>query len=380
MINSFKPIIGTNKEDTNIFDVNTYTETSNIDLDYQILSYLNNLNEDYTSSVKTFYKSLSESNGESCVIHETYAEFFTVIKNLIEKFLKFIKTLFDNFVTKLSQLVQGDRAILKNQDKLRNYSIPFDTDGFNYSFDDMVPMIDAYEQINIPLVNNHTGKININIKNNKVSTDATKQAIDSVYDKFIAHIDRGYYDSFRGKVLRHDGSILEKDYNNECFKKYRSNATSPVTIVVDSIYISTAIDRIKNYKSFINSVQKTKEKIEDDYKKIINNLSTLIKPNSTEISSTLRNIEVTTDSGKPADIVISYDALMALNKYTKAVTRQIQEMMNIHSIAFTAKMTAIKDQYIQDRRILNRVLSKISNTTTNESTEITERQESLWIM
>ena len=48
-----------------------------------------------------------------------------------------------------------------------------------------------------------------------------------------------------------------------------------------------------------------------------------------------------------------------IDMYMKAKVNQVQQMSNIHTMAFTAKIQAAKDCFVQDKKILYKALAKI---------------------
>ena len=59
---------------------------------------------------------------------------------------------------------------------------------------------------------------------------------------------------------------------------------------------------------------------------------------------------------------MSADLMYKLDLYTKAKVDQITEFSNIHTLAFSAKLDALKESYKQDRALLYTALLKIQRT------------------
>ena len=59
---------------------------------------------------------------------------------------------------------------------------------------------------------------------------------------------------------------------------------------------------------------------------------------------------------------MSGDLMYKLDLYTKAKVDQITEFSNIHTLAFSAKLDALKESYKQDRALLYTALLKIQRT------------------
>ena len=61
-------------------------------------------------------------------------------------------------------------------------------------------------------------------------------------------------------------------------------------------------------------------------------------------------------------MTMSADFMAQLDLYVRAKVDQIQEYSNIHILAFTAKLDAIRDAYRQSRNVLYSALSKVDVT------------------
>lgn len=382
MIDSFKPFVGINESNSNLMSINEFTDTINNDYMSEMFEFLMDINEECNSANKNFYFSLLKSDGDLELVHESYGDFFSKIKEIIDKFLKYLKTIFDKFITKLCAMIGSSRAIMKNKDKFDNFSDSdsFNITGFNYSFDSEIPAVHAIDNLNLPLLNN--AKIPVKVENNKVSTDVAKKAIDDVYDKLLDKINEGYYDTFRAQVLGQNTLIHESDFTDECFKEYRSGASSPVKVTIDKAYITEAVDRMDHYKAVTDDIGMTKKKMEKEYKDIRVSIESMIDPNRSNIQDALKNVAVNGADGKTANVVLSADAFDSLNRYARALCGQVQEMCNIHGIAFASKLTATKEQYNQDKAVLNKALSeKLLRTSKLEvATEGVESEGNLWII
>lgn len=365
MSSSFNPLIAINEA--------TATSTVNIDdITFQDENFMTlatnsilSLSEDYINNSKNFYKSILESNGDATAIHESYGEFFSTFKKIIDKFLKIIGDLFSKFISRLTALIQGEKYILNHQKELENFSTAdqFTTDGYNYSFDPTIPMINLSVHFDSSLIGD-LGKLKAApiTKDKTVLDDPAKRAIDKLHNHLKNELNGDYYNIFRGMVL--GGSkrlITSKDFSSECFKCYRAGEDAPIDVLVTPTYVDGALSRIKNYKDTIKDIETLKTTIEREYNSISNKLGRMVKPNSTEVSEKLRRIDI--DGFDNSDltftnVTISYDALSSLDSYLRTLSNQIQEMSSIHTLAFSAKLEAIKEQYQQDNRILKQILLK----------------------
>jgi hypothetical protein len=68
----------------------------------------------YNEAVKEFYKNIMESEDNQEIITESFEGFFDRAKEIIKKFLAFIKKIFAKFVTKLNSLFKSEKYLEKN--------------------------------------------------------------------------------------------------------------------------------------------------------------------------------------------------------------------------------------------------------------------------
>lgn len=393
-MNSFNPLIGINSSDQ-INDIDHITNSVNENYLYENFKFLTQLNNEYTEISKVFYKSLLESEGNTISVHEAYGEFFSDFKKIIDKFLAFIKNIFNKFTTKLNSFVQNEKYLLKNEKEFNKFmdTDTFEESGFKYSFDPNVPIVKLTIQFDSALM----GDIN-KIKDspaeyvdiNGKTKDKTKVAIDRLHNDLRDKLENDYYDIFRGTVIGTTGVISEEDFEKECFKVYRSGKSSPEIITVSKTYINDAIKRIKEYKRAIKDIEKIKSDIDREYTAIRDKVEKMISPNRTQsdIDEKYNVIDLIgfDSSSSITDITITNDALTSLDSYLRTISSQIQQMSNIHSTAFVSKIEAVKEQFIQDKRFLYSALNvcqKGTRTGVKESYneyEMDERNGSLWII
>lgn len=391
-MNSFNPLVGINesKSSSDLTNLNRVTESSEVNYFGEMVDFLIQLNEDHINLNKRFYKSLLESEGDVIFVQESYGDFFDGFKKIIDKFLAFIKNIFDRFVTKINSFIQNEKYLLKNKKVFDRFttSDEYETDGYNYTFDSNIPIIDLPIKFDSALLGD-VNKISLNaIDNPRVTIDPAKVAVDKLHSGLKKKLENGYYDTFRASVIGDVGGITEDAFSTACFKTYRNGAEKPDNVYVSKAYIDSALERIAEYKKSIKDIQETKNRIYQEYNDIRAKIDQMVKPNSTEISGKLRAIELMGIDGDSSITTVSYETMTSLDKYLKTISNQVQEMSNIHGIAFASKMDAVKEQYRQDKRILYDVLSDMHTTTKaindikesyDDSNDTIEEGGSLWI-
>ena len=359
-MSSFNTLIGIDESNlSDIKSIDKVTESS-CDDDYarEGFDFLIEFNSDYVLLNKNFYKSLLESNGEVSAVQEAYADFFSGVKEIIDRFVNFIKSVFDKFVSKLSSFIQSEKYLIKNKDKFKNFDSDdsFMANGYNYTFDPNIPLIDLTIKFDSALL----GDIS-SINTSDLNGDGkAKSAVDKLHKDLRIKLENDYYDMFRATVIGTRGAISESNFLDECFKIYRSGNLEPETISVNRSYIEAALNRIEKYKDTIRIAENTKNNIIKEYNDIRKKLDKMIKPNSTDYSDNYCKIDLIGFDANSTltDVSISYDTLSSIDSYLKTISNQVQEMSNIHSIAFTSKIDAIKEQYKQDKSFLYQALAK----------------------
>lgn len=351
------------------------------------LAFLTSVNEEYDNANRLFYRAVLESNGDPVLIQEASGSFFEKFKAVIRKFLTFIQSLFQRFITKLNAAVKNQKYLLKHKKDFDRFKSDdnFDVDGYNYTFTSGVPYIDltiAYDAnftgiadftassyddiIGTSAIGN--AKKSLDTLNNSQQTGVSltnsqmfEKAVKQLHSDLKKDLDDSYYDRFRAKVLGKSSSvsIADDDFAEECWKVYRDGETSTVKVEIDKDYISSALIRIEKYSDMVKQVEKLRTEIDKKYKKLEEKVDKMIRSNKVnDTDSAVRDIMVTGYNGSDVKFSTSSDALSELNSYIKTLTSVVQEMSNIHSIAFSSKLEALKGQYNQDRAALYTALSK----------------------
>lgn len=325
--------------------------------------FLTSLNEDFNNANKIFYRSVLESSGDVISIQEAYGDFFEKFKDIINKFLKFIKSLVDKFISKLMSIVQSEKYVLSRKKDLEEFSDAdaFEYDGYNYSFDPEIPMIHIDPDLEFSDAimdhirkNMDTSAISQHEMSKKGYIDPAKKAITNAHDVLRKELDEGYYDKFRGTVIGTGMMIPETDFVEECFAVYRNNQKEPTRISIDKRYVTEALKNIQNYKATISAVERAKKDIDTKYNKLRVELEGMLRPNRTAVSADLRTVPV----NRYGDTVtMTAEALSSLDAYLKDMSNKISEIGNIHGIAFSSKLQAIREQYMQDKKVLYTILS-----------------------
>lgn len=333
--------------------------TLDLDESYMIktINFINESNREFTDSKITLYKALSESAGEQGVILESFSDFFSKVKDIIDKFLAFMKSLFSRFITQLMSMVNSDKYIKKHKDDLRSFGAgdEFDIDGYNFTFSPGIPKVEPMMGFDSDLFKD---LYNATV-DGKINSTKMKSANSS-----ISYTDS--YDQFRASVIGKDGtSIYAEDFAEELFKVFRDDDMSTSDITIDSSKVNESLRRFTDYKKTKSIVEKDNKEIQKKYDDLKKQVKEITKRNGdlekTVFDTRMANSNITLDDSL-SGTTIPGDLLTQIDVYTKKKVDQIQEVSNIHALAFSAKLDALKCCYKQDRAILYTALSKVQRT------------------
>ena len=333
------------------------------------IAHINETRNQYTKAKITLYHAISEAKTQRVVL-ESFSDFFVKIKEIIDKFLKFIKSMFARFLTNLNKLIGSEKYLKKHKkdfDKFKS-SDEFEFEGYNYTFSRLIPASDVLASYNEDLFKDD-GFYGIS-GTNAISVDTVRGATETLANNLESN-----YDTFRGRVLGKSESIHTTDFSNELFKIYRDGEDTTKNVTVDYSYIHNAKDRFFNYSETKKHVDNQYKQIEYSYTKLKQQVEDMVKRNGNlnakafynriPSNSNVQSIE-DTDVGNNGDglvnATISGDLMTQLDIYVKAKVDQIQEYSNIHTMAFAAKLDAMSEAYKQDKVTLYTALARMQRT------------------
>ena len=315
------------------------------------IGYLREMNTTYREANKEMYRAIYEADN-FVAVNEAFSDFFQKIKDIIKSFIKYIKSLFERFITTLHRIVNSEKYLLKKEDVLKKFNSDheFDYDGYEFTIEPNIPVCDALVEFNSEF-------IKLDLSQLGADNRANKKALKDLYKSVKDEIDGEKYDKLRGKVIgQPDRAIYQSDFSSELFELFRNNMDSTSIFTVDSAKVMECFRDMKDYKETEKNVKKTKKELENQYKQIEKQIDRMISS-----ERTAGGFKVKSNDGVVGgtEATLDNDSMNQLNLYVKALTNQITEMSTIHSIAFSQKLDALKDKYVQDKRILYIAVSKI---------------------
>lgn len=340
----------------------------------------------FNEAERVFYSKVMGSYGDEKIINESFGDFFNKIKDIIKKFIEWIKKVFKQFVAKLAALVSSDKYIKKHHNLLSKFDATdeFEFNGYTFTHvtDVTVPRANALDAfvasegtargnaVNDGIFGIDDTRTDLGING---STDAEKinqtnaylqKRIDDLNDSL-----EDYYDDFRGKVINQDGTkITSTEFAEELFKTFRSGDNKTSSITIDSAYVNEAYRRFDKYKDTVKEIEKTQKAMIKDYEDLEKHLDKLIKFNKDQQDFTVGTTGGTYASSQiaklgtlPATNALKYDqaSFDKMNSWLKIQSSKVSQMCSIHTQAFSAKLEACKDCLSQDKKILYKAIQQV---------------------
>ena len=356
------------------------------------------IGRDYMNAEKAFYTEVLGSYGDDEIITESFDGFFNKIKDIIRKFIEWIKKIFKEFVVKINSLFSSEKYIKKNQKLLNKFESQdeFEFNGYEFTYIESsnVPRANACEifnsasNFNNGITQSLTGNKgvnwnsyktvvnNMNIEDDTTSTDrdnittTLNNNLDTMTDELNDHDD--LLDMFRALVInKSNDKIDSSDFPNELFMIFRNGEDTPSDITIDSTYVMEAYRRFDKYKDVVKAIEKNQKAIIKDYEALEKYLDKFIKLNkegkSQKISSDLSSSndfvskQINYIGGNELNDlqVFNTSTYDKLKNYYKKWSTIVNQMCTIHTQAFTAKLEAAKDCFKQDKKILYKALQQI---------------------
>ena len=365
-------LIPTNTMSTTSFDVLTMdgiddplisiNKLSTLDLDEcyfaTAVNFIKEANQNIVDAKKDLYKSISEATDQYVVL-ESFSDFFSKINDIINKFIQFIKSLVARFITHIQKLIKSDKYInshKKEFDKFKDTD-KFTMNGYTYTFDPNIPAAAASVNFNKDLFED--------LYNSSKDFDFSVEGINVA----IANMNNNeVYDEFRGNVLQKDYDISIGEWDTELFKVFRNDDLDTSEIEVDSTLVHKTLNRFATFNSYKKQVEADQKRIQNDYENVKKQVKEIVRGNGNlNMSAFIERMpqDMKTDikrNNYTNQGIITGDLMYKLDLYTKIKVDQITEFSNIHTLAFSAKLDALKESYKQDRALLYTALLKVQRT------------------
>ena len=377
------------------------------------------MNAYYCNAEKEFFYRIRESAGDSFIINEGFSDFFNKIKAIIKKFIDWVKKVFKEFAAKLAALVQSEKYIKKHKDLLNKFNSEDEFEFQGYKFTEItgssIPLSNAVDAFNakngqggfMPTVNlgnifkgdsngdyykftknaddsedldkwdiaDDEGNRDTELTRRKRATEKINQKIsDEISD--MTNKNEDFYDEFRAYVLNQSGKKLDsKEFSDECFKVFRNGEDSTESITIDYNFVQDSYRNFDKYKDTIKDIEKKKNEMIKDYEDLEKYLDKLIKYNKEThkmeadrdvgrdfTRGALNNLDLT----GPTGLIYDSSTTDRLQSLMKVYSARVNQMCQIHTQAFSAKLEAAKDCFKQDKQILNKAIQQILKRSNKE--------------
>ena len=362
------------------YEIPTKMEITNVEESYfdTALNFINEMSKDYADINKSFYKAVLEANNDEEIIHEAFSDFTSKVKEIIQKFLNFIKSVFNKFIISMNKLIKSDKYLKDHKNDFSNFAPEHEFEMNIYKYtkldDDDFPNVNAYDTY-----------IN-NLKIYTLKTDKSKSLTsDSIYDRLsdvytdIVENSTDWYDEFRGEVLGRTGELFtSNEFEQELHDIFRNDSSTKSKETITFGIVNEALERFLKYDKTLSSVKKIKDNLEKEYKRIKNSIKNLDITDFSNDNSVFNSIF--TDYADISSEVLGLNLIKSdkttdknirtkIDNINKVRVNRIEGMCNIHSLAFTKKLDAIKEAYTQDKKILYVALKKMNKISTKDISE-----------
>ena len=341
----------------------------------QTVDFLIESNKEFNQATKLLYRAIYEAGDNQVIVNESFADFGTAVKKIIDKFIAFMKSLFERFITNMNSMVKSEKYLKKHKDDFKKFSAvhEFEYTGYEFTlFDSNIPEANAESEwikdIDSADFSQYANMFKDNNGNAIDLTDITTKSslLKSVEDKMKENyknltkkLEGDYYDNLRGRIIGKGDSynISESEFAKELFCVFRNDSSDKTSITVNSSYITDCYRRFDNYEDLKKSITKTKKEIETDYKNVKSEMEKMIK--TTGSGDTLSMSLGYKDTYTAQDMAANAAMLTQMELYKKAKVNQVQQMSNMHALAFATKLDAARDMFNQDKAILYKALYRI---------------------
>lgn len=323
---------------------------------YSTINFLTENRKEYIGYNKELYRSITECSNH-VMLNESFSDYYGKIKNMIDKFINFIKSLFKRFITAINKFIGSDKYLKSHKKELYLFdqNDEFDYKGYTFTFDPAIPVIEPLAQYNGEFVG---------LKDSDLSISDEKKLLNHLADiraKLASELDGDFYDLLRGEILgRENTRIDESDFLDELFVTFRNGYDSPIGLTIDRGALSDILVAYEGSEKLLKDVKKLKDTIEKEYTTIKKQIENIIYRNKDrDIAGTGLIVDDNYNAITNKKITVSDKAITQLDMYIKLKVSQVEKMSAIHSIAFSSKLDAINASVKQNRAILYKALSTV---------------------
>ena len=331
MIFSSESLKGTEYDSIKVFDENE-----------SLFSYGLDLLVETDNSLRDF---LSASVHKSIANQRPLCESFDIgelISNVIQWFIDMIKKLFNKFKAFVMKILYSDSYIKKNKSKILAFDDALEYTGDRYWYtctDSNIPKCGLIDQFGKELDDLKT-RLSV-LKDKKTQPDRV-ETMNRIYQELKNEASSDYYAMIRSSCIGATYPISEDNWSKELFNLYR-NGGSYYTNKISHPEIVEVMNRYENVKKLIKEVEGQKN----------------------EIIKSARETEKEIKSINLKDVAPAYSPYQiseeeAFDRIRRAKVEQVSNVCRIYTMAFSAKLDALKESISQDKRVLYEVLLHVT--------------------
>lgn len=328
-------------------DKGTYREESFF---MEGLDFLTEMQKENVRYRADLYRAVAESGTNMVAVHEAFTDFFGHIKDFIKKVINFFKKLLAKFWVRINSMFLCDKYITKHKDELKKFESKheFDFNGFEYTFSDNIPSLSVIESVK----NAVTTLADEATEEGKSKTFKSKKDIETAYKTFTTEkCESSYLDKQRGSILGNERGIGETEYKDELFKIFRNNEEKKGKITANATLVNKCLYDFEKYSEIKKKTEHQRDEVEKAYN--------LIEKGFDRIHNAVFG-----KSGKEVDVLdivdtADEDRTQLIDMFAKEKAVEVQEISNLHVMAFTAKLDALRDKYAQDKAVMYAAFKKI---------------------
>lgn len=287
--------------------------------------------------------------GNTDIAIESSVSVFNKMGTYFKELIKKIKEFFSKVMMYVNAHLQDlDKFCKQYKDQLTKLNPKFTFDGYNFTIDDKLPVMDEFEKI----VNDY----------NSCIMDVKSLSADEIKQQQVEFLKGENINALRGKVLGKNTPIQEDDFNEEVLKVFRGGSMDTQDIEVNSSYINNLVSSSKTLMEHKNKCEKDKalllnllnkteaffdKKVEVVYKDFstkeieLNKISTNDKKFSTTDADNLKYDESSTK---------------VLNALVKFKYEQVKVISGLINTVMVERLNAYKANIKQNGQILRQAL------------------------
>lgn len=302
------------------------------------------------NQIRVMLAEIMEESGY--MVNESFKEEFNkrfnfknIVESILRLFIGMIRKLYDKSKSIMLQIIYDDKTISKYKNAIESYNKVLNVDFDHYNYTNLGKDIPS-ANLNLTFSAEYE---ELRDKLEKIGKTNNKEKVifqlGELFNSIQNEINHGYYDKLRRSVLGDEletTPIFADQYDIELRRTFRAGAEAPNRNDFSATEIHETLRRFLKGKELVKSIEKHKKDIESSAEKAKKNI------NKISVKSIMSDY-----------VPIDYDIEYNLNRVLKLKCGQLSECCNIYTLAFAAKLSAMKESLVQDKKVLFKVIADI---------------------